>query len=86
MCQMNVDAYQNEMNHFFHTDYHMPILFFTQLMGLAFGLATDDLGFGKEFVDAGPALAKIGAEPPQKPKKEKVSKEALPVPVMPEEE
>jgi heterodisulfide reductase subunit B len=86
MCQLNLDGYQESVNKAYGTNFHMPILYFTQLMGLAFGLATDDLGFGKEFVDAGPALAKIGAEPPQKPKKEKVSKEALPVPVMPEEE
>ena len=37
MCQMNLDAYQGQMNGYFHTNYHMPILFFTQLMGLAFG-------------------------------------------------
>ena len=37
MCQMNLDAYQNEMNRYFQTNYNMPILFFTQLIGLAFG-------------------------------------------------
>ena len=37
MCQMNIDAYQNETNRYFKTNYHMPILFFTQLVGLAFG-------------------------------------------------
>ena len=37
MCQMNLDAFQGEMNGYFHTNYHMPILFFTQLMGIAFG-------------------------------------------------
>ena len=31
MCQMNIDAYQGEMNRHFHTKYEMPILFFTQL-------------------------------------------------------
>jgi len=44
MCQMNIDAYQNETNHFFHTNYHMPVLFFTQLMGLAFGKEPGELG------------------------------------------
>ncbi len=46
MCQMNVDAYQGEMNHHFGTTYHMPIVFFTQLMGVAFGMEPKDLGFG----------------------------------------
>jgi len=91
MCQMNVDAFQGEMNNHFHTDYHMPILFFTQLIGLAFGIDPKELGFGKELVSAGPALARIGVEapagekggePPRKPKKT----DGLPMPRMMEEE
>src|SRR6202142_2125643 len=38
MCQLTLDAYQGETNQFFGTKYHMPILFFPQLMGLAFGI------------------------------------------------
>lgn len=65
MCQMNVDAYQGEMNHFFGTKYNMPIIFFTQLMGLAFGMDAKGLGFGMELVSAKKALAKIGVEAPE---------------------
>lgn len=65
MCQMNVDAYQGEMNHHFGTSYHMPIIFFTQLMGLAFGMDAKELGFGMELVSAKKALAKIGVEAPE---------------------
>ncbi len=61
MCQLNLDAYQVEMNKHFHSDYHVPVLYFTQLMGLAFGKHPKELGIGKEFVDAAPALAKIQA-------------------------
>ncbi|MBX7236812.1 MAG: CoB--CoM heterodisulfide reductase iron-sulfur subunit B family protein [Caldilineales bacterium] len=86
MCQLNLDGYQELVNQHFGTDYHIPILYFTQLMGLAFGLPARALGFGKEIVPANPALAKIGAEPPPKLKKERPSREALPMPVMPEEE
>ncbi len=64
MCQMNVDAYQGEMNHHFGTSYHMPIIFFTQLMGLAFGMEAKELGFGMELVSAKKALEKIGVETP----------------------
>ncbi len=67
MCQMNVDAYQGEMNHYFKTSYHMPILFFTQVMGLAFGSPPDMLGFGTELVSAKGALAKIGVEIAEEP-------------------
>ncbi len=64
MCQMNIDAYQGEMNRHFGTHYHMPILFFTQLIGLAFGHASTELGLGSEIVSSRAALAQIGVEVP----------------------
>jgi heterodisulfide reductase subunit B2 len=87
MCQMNVDAYQAEMNHHFHTSYKMPILFFTQLMGVAFGKDPETLGFGREFVKAREAMARIGVETPESlepkapPKRKKPT--GLPMPAMP---
>jgi len=89
MCQLNLDAYQNETNHHFHTNYKMPIIFFTQLMGIAFGIDPKKLGFGKEIVNAAPALSKIGVETPimQAPRPRKKKKESgLPMPSMPGEE
>jgi heterodisulfide reductase subunit B len=91
MCQMNIDAYQGETNRHFHTDYHMPILFFTQLMGLAFGKDPKDLGFGKEFVDARPAMSRIGVEVPEPeatpaPRKRSRKDKSLPMPRMPGDE
>lgn len=80
MCQLNLDAYQESVNRAFGTDYQIPVLYFTQLMGLAFGLSADALGFGQEFVDATPALARIEVEPPKKPRAPRPSKEALPMP------
>jgi heterodisulfide reductase subunit B len=86
MCQLNLDAYQNDVNKFFKTNYKIPILYFTQMMGLAFDIPTAESGIGKEFIDARPALAKIGVEvpEPEAPKK-KPAKEALPMPRMQEE-
>lgn len=86
MCQLNLDAYQDAVNKHFGTNYKIPVLYFTQLMGLAFGQDAKTLGFGKEFVSANPALAKIGAQPPEEPKKERASKDALPMPEMPQED
>lgn len=65
MCQMNLDAFQGQMNGYFKTDYHMPILFFTQLMGIAFGAEPKDVGFGSEFVSARPAMGRIGVQTPE---------------------
>ena len=83
MCQMNIDAYQGEMNRHFGTSYHMPVVFFTQLMGIAFGMRSRDLGFGMELVSAKSAMRKVGVETPEpaeaaapKPRKQ----EGLPMP------
>lgn len=88
MCQLNLDAYQGETNRYFDTDYSMPVLFFSQLMGLAFGLEPKALDLGMELVDARPALAKIGVEvpaPAEAPaaRRARRAKEGLPMPRMP---
>lgn len=68
MCQLNLDAYQGEMNQFFKSHYHMPVLFFTQLMGLAFGMEPKEVGFGLELVSARNVLEAIGVKaPPETP-------------------
>ena len=85
MCQLNLDAYQVEMNKYFKTDYEIPILFVSQLMGLAFGKDPDELGLGREFIDSAPALAKIGLEPEDEeagPRKKPKKEEGLPMPPM----
>ncbi len=82
MCQLNLDVYQADVNQYFHTDYHIPVLYFTQLIGLALGLPPETLGIGSEFVDARPALAKIGSQPPEgePARKKRPAKEELPMP------
>jgi heterodisulfide reductase subunit B len=65
MCQMNLDAYQGETNHHFGTNFHMPIVFFTQLSGLALGFPPEKLGFGSETTSTKKALARIGVELPE---------------------
>jgi heterodisulfide reductase subunit B len=57
MCQLNLDAYQSRVNGHFKTDFKLPIVFFTQLLGIALGLEPGKLGFGKEIVAAKPVLA-----------------------------
>jgi heterodisulfide reductase subunit B len=82
MCQLNLDAYQTEVNRMFGTNFHIPVLFFTQMMGVAFGLSEKELGFGLEIVPAGPALRKIGTEtkPTEARVRPKRDKTALPMP------
>ena len=56
MCQLNLDGYQGRVNGFFGTDFKMPIIYFTQLLGVAFGIDLRKLGFGKELVRAEPVI------------------------------
>lgn len=84
MCQLNLDVYQGQANRLFGTDYEVPVLFFTQVIGLALGLKPKDLGFGQEFVDAKPVIDKIQDAPLPRTKPARRPKEALPLPAMPE--
>ena len=93
MCQMNVDLYQGEMNHHYGTSYHMPILFFTQLMALAFGAEPRQAGIGLEIVSARYPLNRwrVRALEPAEPTEEKARRRLppssrsreLPMPRMP---
>ncbi len=56
MCQLNLDAYQSRVSSYFHAGFHMPIIYFTQMLGLAFGIDRKKLGFGKELVSVEPVL------------------------------
>ncbi len=57
------------------------MLYFTQVMGLAFGMSPEEVGIGSEIVSAAGALSKIGQEEDEKtyrPKRR--DKSALPMP------
>jgi len=41
-------------------DVTIPILFFSQLIGLAMGIPKEDLGFSRSIIDLKPLWAKIG--------------------------
>lgn len=49
LCQMNLEAYQNKINMKFNKNYKMPILFFSQVLGVAMGLSEEELGLEKNF-------------------------------------
>lgn len=58
LCQLNLDAYQSRVNKKFKTNFNLPVLFFTQLMGIAFGLSDEDLGLNASIVPVERVLAK----------------------------
>lgn len=54
LCQFNMDCHQKRPA---HRAAGVPILYFTQLMGLAFGIAHRRIGLHRQMVPIGPALA-----------------------------
>ncbi len=57
LCQINLECYQADVNREFGTNFTMPIMYFTQLMGLAFGVKPKRLGIGREIVPVESVLA-----------------------------
>ena len=44
LCQMNLDIYQSKVNSLFKTKFKIPVIYFTQLIGLALGIGPAKLG------------------------------------------
>jgi heterodisulfide reductase subunit B len=59
LCHVNLDARQKQIEERFNETYQIPIIYFTQLMGLAFGLNSEELGLEKHFVNPLPVLGKV---------------------------
>jgi len=57
MCNVNLEVYQVQVNREFGTQYSIPVMYFTQLMGVALGIKPGKLGIGKELVSGEPVLA-----------------------------
>ena len=58
LCQLNLDAFQPRVNGLLGSDYRIPILFFTQVVGLALGLDPKALGIGKQLTSCSGFLEK----------------------------
>jgi len=58
LCHMNIETYQGDVNKMFGTDFKIPALYFTQLMGLAFGFSRKELGIDEEMISSRRLLEK----------------------------
>jgi len=58
LCQMNLDAFQSAINKTYGTSFNLPIVYFTQLMGVAFGVDSKGLGLNDCIVPAKEVMAK----------------------------
>jgi heterodisulfide reductase subunit B len=60
LCQLNLEAYQREVAGQLGAPVHIPVLYFTQLMGLAFGLPEKDLKLGASLVGTHKLTKQLG--------------------------
>jgi len=52
LCHANLDGRQKQINEKFDTNFEIPIFYFTELMGLAFGIGPKDLGIFRHLTEA----------------------------------
>jgi len=59
LCQFNLEILQSKIVHKYKEDIKMPILYFSQLMGLALGIPKEDLGFSRSIISLKPLWEKL---------------------------
>jgi heterodisulfide reductase subunit B len=57
LCQINLDVYQGQVNRLFKTKYNLPVLFLTQLIGVALGIKPEALALSRNIVSPMRVLA-----------------------------
>ncbi|MFQ5721020.1 MAG: heterodisulfide reductase-related iron-sulfur binding cluster, partial [Candidatus Aminicenantales bacterium] len=60
LCQFNLEITQNRIVKKYKEDIKMPVLYFSQLMGLAFGIPKEDLGFSRSIISLKPMWERLG--------------------------
>lgn len=64
LCHFNLDAKQKDIESFFDVKIDLPILYFTQLIGVAFGLEPKELGLNRNCVSPRQLLERFQGTPP----------------------
>lgn len=59
-CHLEFDRGQVEIGHAFGNSFNLPVLYYTQLLGLALGFNPRDLGLHRQNISVDPVLNKIG--------------------------
>ncbi|MBM3705359.1 MAG: heterodisulfide reductase subunit B [Actinobacteria bacterium] len=59
LCYLNIDTRQQDINKKYGKNYNIPVLYFTQVLGLALGCSPKELGLEKNFMNASSLLGRI---------------------------
>jgi heterodisulfide reductase subunit B2 len=52
LCQQNLDLRQGQVNSTMGSSFNLPVIYFSQIMGLAYGYSPKELGMDKLIVSA----------------------------------
>jgi len=58
MCDVNVEVYQSQVNREFGTNFSIPVMYFTQLMGMALGIESKRIGVGASMLSLAQSTGK----------------------------
>lgn len=58
MCHTNLEGYQGKVNRKFGSRFNLPVLYFTQVLGLALGLSAADLGLERNIISGEKVLTR----------------------------
>lgn len=59
LCEMNLEGYQGNINRALGTDYDIPVMYFTQLAGLALGADPKQLALDTQIVSCAPVVSAL---------------------------
>jgi heterodisulfide reductase subunit B len=59
LCHFNLEAYQDKINEHHGTKFQIPILYFTQLLGIVLGLSSKTIGLDSALVPAGEKITSL---------------------------
>jgi heterodisulfide reductase subunit B len=59
LCHFNLEAYQDKINRHFGTSFALPILYFTQLLGVVLGKEPAKLGLDASFIPLGAKVSHL---------------------------
>ena len=59
LCHMNLEAYQDKIGEVYGGTFAIPILYFTQLLGIALGLPGKNLGLDSSFIPLGEKVTSL---------------------------
>ncbi len=57
LCHINLEGYQKNINSRFGSDFDLPVIYFTHLIGIALGLSAKELGLDRLLIKPGKLLA-----------------------------